>query len=349
MPTSSGTSGSVASPPSPPGPEPVRILVTGADGFVGGHLLRALARDREHRLFAGHGPHTAPGAAASIARLEGLDAGIEVLPLDVTSTASLAAAIAHARPDQVYHLAAQSSVGRSFDDPIGTWEVNATGTLRLAEALRATGASTRLLVISSVEVYGAVPLEQQPIDESYPLRPSTPYGASKAAAEIAALQAAAAGGLEVIVARSFNHAGPGQDERFVFPGMALQLARMQHNDFERVLRVGNLQVHRDYLDVRDVVRAYLTLMQAGESGGIYNVCSGQSRSLETLVTRLAELSGTGARIEVDPERLRPVDIPVQYGSAERLRALGWEPRITLEQTLTDLLVEARERVAAEGA
>lgn len=324
----------------------MRILVTGAEGFVGGHLLRALARDRENQLFGGHGPHL---PAASASQLAGEDVGVEAVPLDVTSTGSIEAAIARVQPDQVYHLAAQSSVGRSFEDPVGTWEVNATGTLRLAEALRATGRPIRLLVVSSVEVYGAVPFEQQPIDESYPLRPSTPYGASKAAAEIAALQVAASGSLEVVVARSFNHAGPGQDERFVFPGMALQLARMQHNHAERVLRVGNLQVHRDYLDVRDVVRAYQTLMQAGESGGVYNVCSGQSRSLETLVTRLAELSGTGARIELDPERLRPVDIPVQYGSVERLRALGWEPEIDMEQTLTDLLVEARQRAAAEVA
>lgn len=323
----------------------MRILVTGAEGFVGGHLLRVLARDPGNELFGGVGPHhSADLPLVDDAR----GASIEAVPLDVTSSASVDAAIERVQPQQVYHLAAQSSVGRSFADPIGTWEVNATGTLRLVEALRTAGVSARLLVISSVEVYGAVPLEQQPIEESFPLRPSTPYGASKAAAEFAALQAAEAGDLEVVVARSFTHAGPGQDERFVFPAMALQLARMQHAGTERVLRVGNLQVHRDYLDVRDVVRAYQVLMEAGESGSVYNVCSGQTQSLEDLVTRLAELSGTGARIEVDPERLRPVDIPVQYGSAARLRALGWQPQITLEQTLTDLLVEARRRAASEG-
>jgi GDP-4-dehydro-6-deoxy-D-mannose reductase len=319
----------------------VRILVTGAEGFVGRHLLRTLARDGGHEVVAGYwagGEPAAHGPAAAVAQV----------PIDVTSSDSLESVIDRHGPDWVIHLAAQSSVSRSFADPVGTWEVNATGTLRLAEALRSRRSGpVRLLVISSAEVYGEVPREAQPIPEQAPLRPSTPYGASKAAAELAALQAAEDDALEVVIARSFNHAGPGQDERFVFPSMARQLMRIRRGDAEPVLRVGNLEVFRDFLDVRDVVRAYLLLMRRGENRGVYNVCSGVSRSLLEMVTRLVALSDTGARLEVDPERFRPVDIPVLYGDASRLRALGWKPEIELEQTLRDLLAEAELTTTAE--
>ena len=321
----------------------MRILVTGAEGFVGGHLLRALATDGQHEVVAGYWSGGAPAT-------RGPAAALTQVPIDVTSSSSLEAVIDRHRPEWVIHLAAQSSVSRSFADPVGTWEVNATGTLRLAEALRAkrTG-PVRLLVISSAEVYGEVPPEAQPIGERAPLRPSTPYGASKAAAELAALQVAEDDGVEVVIARSFNHAGPGQDERFVFPSMARQLMRIRRGDAgsDPVLRVGNLEVYRDFLDVRDVVRAYLLLMRRGENRVTYNVCSGVSRSLLEMVTRLVELSGSGARLEVDPERFRPVDIPVLYGDASRLRALGWAPEIELEQTLRDLLAEAELTTTAE--
>ena len=320
----------------------MRILVTGAEGFVGGHLLRALAADGDHELIGGC---WAPGTDAG-ARVE-LPAGVRHIHLDVTSEESVRAAVGKHRPEWVIHLAAQSSVSRSFADPIGTWEVNATGTLRLAEALRDDAEGSRLLVISSAEVYGTVPAEAQPIRESAPLRPATPYGASKAAAELAALQVEASGGIEVVVARSFNHAGPGQDERFVFPAMARQLARIRKGGAEPVLRVGNLEVSRDFLDVRDVVRAYVLLMAAGKTGEVYNVCSGEAHTLLTLVQRLIDLSETGARLEVDPERFRPVDIPVLFGDPGKLRALGWRPELDLDRTLADLLAEAELSTTAE--
>lgn len=315
----------------------MRILVTGADGFVGGHLLRTLARDGANETFAGFLPNTAAGVAAPAA---------EQIPLDVTDPASVEAAIEAARPDRIFHLAAQSSVGRSLDDPLGTWTVNATGTLLLAETLRRARRPARLLVISSAEVYG--PVDDRPIREDLPLRPTTPYGASKAAAEMAALQAGREGALEVVIARSFNHTGPGQDERFVLPSMARQLARMRAGEAEPVLRVGNLAARRDFLDVRDVVAAYLALIERGVPGGVYNVCSGVARSLREVVARLVEISGTGASIEVDPARLREVDIPVLYGSADRLRALGWGPAIDLDRTLRDLFDEAVRATAGEA-
>jgi GDP-4-dehydro-6-deoxy-D-mannose reductase len=310
----------------------VRALVTGAAGFVGRHLVRALAAEG-HRVFAG----ALPGDDA-----DGADApphGVTPVALDVTSGPSVREALERARPDAVFHLAAQASVGASFDDPLGTWEVNATGTLRLVDALPS---GARLLFVSSAEVYGPVPEAEQPIPESRPLRPLTPYAASKAAAELVVLQAAAAGRVHAVVARSFNHTGPGQSTRFALASFARQLRDVAAGRAEPVLRVGNLMARRDFLDVRDVVRAYLTMMAAGESGSVYNVASGTAPALRELLDSLVALSGTGARVEVDAARVRPVDVPLLCGDSTRLRALGWAPRIEMSETLANLLAAGEE-------
>lgn len=313
----------------------MRALVTGANGFAGRHLVRALVARGDEVVagtFAGPPAPTAWLGAEEIAR-------VRWVHLDVTSEASVAAAVEESAAEHVYHLAGQSSVGESFRDPLATWDVNATGTLRLLDALARRGGPARVLVVSSAEVYGAVPEEAQPVVEGAPLHPVTPYGASKAGAEMVALQAVA-GGLPVVTARSFNHAGPGQDERFILPGMARQLVDVRRGASGPELRVGNLDARRDFLDVRDVVRAYARLMDAGEAGEAYNVCSGVARSLREVVEALVELSGSGARIVVDPERFRPVDIPLLVGDTGRLRALGWAPEVPLERTLLDILAAA---------
>lgn len=314
----------------------MRVLVTGASGFAGRHLLHALL-ERGAEITAGTmdgAPQPSPWLTAEeISR-------VRWVHLDVSSRESVAAVVQESAPQHTYHLAAQSSVGDSFRKPMVTWDVNATGTLRLLDALQQREEpGARLLLVSSAEVYGAVPEEAQPIPETAPLSPVTPYGASKAAAEMIAKQAAATSGVQVVIARSFNHAGPKQDERFVLPSIAGQLNQLRRES-DPELHVGNLAARRDFLDVRDVVRAYIWMMERGENGGVYNVCSGVAPSLQEVVETLVELSGSGARIVVDPERFRPTDIPLLVGDASRLRALGWEPQIPLEETLRSILDSA---------
>ncbi|MDQ3388224.1 MAG: GDP-mannose 4,6-dehydratase [Gemmatimonadota bacterium] len=311
----------------------MRVLVTGAAGFVGQHLVRDLLR-AGCDVFAGTTDDTLP-VSGTLSEAE--HAAAEWVILDVTREDTLARSIALARPAIVYHLAGQSSVAGSFADRRSTWDVNASGTLRLLSALREGGCEgSRVLLASSAEVYGNVPEAEQPISEDRPLCPASPYASSKAAAEMLAIEASLTGGPEVIVARSFNHIGPGHDARFALPSFAHQLAKFREDGAERVLQVGNLEVRRDLLDVRDAVAAYRLLVRDGDAGNTYNVCSGRARDLREVVDELVRISGTGARIAVDPERLRTVDIPLLVGDGSKLRRLGWEPMIPLAETLADL-------------
>lgn len=314
----------------------MRILVTGGGGFVGLHLLREVLKHDVDELIA-----TVPGDPAVQVPNIG---GVEWFPLDVTSLESVRNVVGRVQPDVVYHLAGQASVGASFEAPLVTWDVNATGTLRLIEALRELSPGTqRLVLASSAEVYGVVSPDEQPIVEGSPFGPVNPYGASKAAAELAALGASRQGGLQVVITRMFNLIGPGQDERFVLPSIARQLTA---SDFvegkRRALKLGNLAVERDFLDVRDAVSAYLTLMERGRAGDAYNICSGIARPLSAVVARLVELSGLDVDITVDQSRVRPSDIPVLAGENTKLRDLGWAPQFSLDSTLLAILADARE-------
>lgn len=309
------------------------VLVTGANGFVGRWVVRAL-------LAAGHtvAGATGPLGARGNAGLEDAEvARVRWMPLDLADTASVRAVCAEPW-DAVIHLAGLSSGGDAMKDPGAAWNVNAAGTARLAGELgsrKAAGACDPLLIVASTaEVYGRA---ARPLTEADPLGPRSPYAASKRGAELAADETAARTGLRVVLARAFPHTGPGQDTRFVAPAFAERL-RVAKRIGARVVNTGNLDVTRDFVDVRDVARAYVLLLEHGVPGEAYNVASGRGVGLRDLFDQIAAIVGVDAIPECDPAFMRAADIPYLVGDASKLaRATGWSADISLDTTLRDLV------------
>ena len=257
--------------------------------------------------------------------------------------AAVASAVRAAAPRAVVHLAAQSSVAESWADAAGVWSVNVVGTVNVLEAVRAEAPDARVLFASTGEVYGNA--ATIPTPESAPPAPVSPYAATKAAAEVACGQAARRG-LGVVVARAFNHEGPGRDERFAVGSWTRQIAELEAAG-GGVLEVGDLSAERDLTDVRDVCRAYTLLLDDAVEPATYNVCSGQAVPVSAVVEQLVALARCEVTVEQRRDRMRPADIPRLAGDPSRLRtATGWEPQIPLEQTLGDTLDAARAVVAA---
>jgi len=314
----------------------MRVLITGVAGFVGGHAVGFLREQHPGVTIVGLDNH--PGARARTL-------GIEIIQADLEDAASVRSALARIRPDRVIHLAAQSSPQRSWDDPAGTLRTNVMGMLHLLEAVRAEGATTRIVAVGSADEYGLVQPDEMPLREDAPLRPASPYAVSKVAQGYLALQYALAPGLHVVRTRTFHHTGPRRGEHFAESSFARQLAEIEAGQRPPRLEVGNLDAVRDFTDVRDVVRAYWMLLERGVPGEVYNVCTGRGVRLSDLLERLIALSGVRVEVHVDASRLRPADAPVLVGDPGRLRAAtGWEPTIPLERTLADLLDYWRERV-----
>ena len=310
----------------------MRALVTGADGFVGQWLIRALLDAGDDVSGATRGDHT---------RLTTLDVEnatrVRWLSIDLLDPETLEVAVAEAKPDSVYHLAAQASVAQSLRDPAGTIETNVIGTANLLEACRARAPEAIVVAVGSAEIYGAVDPSALPLHEDAPIRPNNPYAGSKAAAEVLALQYAQSGWLRVVATRSFNHSGPGQSPAFAAAAFAKQFADIALGKQAPVLRHGNLSAQRDFLDVRDVVVAYRMLASRGTPGTPYNVCSGHAVSMREIVAELGRLVDRPIELREDPERMRPVDTPIVVGDPARLRRdTGWQPAIPLLRTLTDL-------------
>ena len=312
----------------------MKVLVTGADGFVGRWLIRRLLDDGRE-VYGAVRPSDPP-------RDDGLTveerARVRWLPLEVNDDESVRRCLDHPY-DAVVHLAAIASGTAALRDPGGAWQVNAAGTARiahvLAEARRKDRADPVVLIVSTGEVYGRG--NATPRRETDPTAPCSPYAASKLGGEEAALEAWRRAGLRVIVARAFAHTGPGQEAGFVVPAFAQRL-RFAKQIGAPVVKVGNLEPVRDVLHVQDVVDAYVRLLAQGEAGEVYNVASGRGVSLEDLLFKMADLLGIRPIPEADPDLLRPADIPHLVGDAAKLRAAtGWSPRRSLDDTLRDVL------------
>jgi GDP-4-dehydro-6-deoxy-D-mannose reductase len=302
----------------------MRVVVTGADGFVGPHLIDHLKECGDDVLAL-----TGPENRSKLGP-----------PVDVLDQGALRNAIAPFVPDALVNLAGMSSVSRSRADPMASFRVNLLGTVSVCLALRDVAPWARLLVIGSGEMYGPTPNGQRAV-ESDPLLPTNAYAAAKVGAEIAAISFRRSDGLDVVPVRPFNHLGGGQGLDFSVPSFAHQLEAIRTGRTVAILAAGNLEPVRDFLHVRDVVSGYRFLIEHGASGTAYNICSGEARTMRDVVEELIRMSGVEARIEVDPARVRPLDIPRLVGDPSRLRALGWKPRYTLGEALVDVLAEAR--------
>ena len=298
----------------------MKVLVTGADGFVGTHLVRAL-RDRGDTVEACGGP----GGAGQ---------------LEIRDRVAVEIRVREVRPERVIHLAGVSSVARSHDEPSATIEVNVLGAAHLLDAVRRHASGARVLLVGSGEAYGAV-RQGHRASETDPERPLSPYAASKVAAEVLARQMSAAYGLQVVLARPFNHLGPGQSAGFVVPSFANQLIQIADGQAAPVISVGDLSPVRDFSHVLDVIDGYLLLLEQGRPGEIYNLCSGDGHSIGGLLHELQRLVGTRAEVRVDPQRLRPVEIPWLVGDPSRAESLGWRRRRTVGDALRDLIESLR--------
>lgn len=300
---------------------PVRLLVTGAGGFVGRHVCAAV----ESGLF---------GDVFYLPARDGFD---------IRDPRDAEQLIVESRPDLVLHLAAQSFIPRSFENPRETLDINVMGTLNLLQALEQSAFAGRLLYVSSGDVYGLVPDEALPVDEGRLPEPRSPYAVSKLAAEQLCLQWHRTRGLDAVVARPFNHIGPGQSPDFVVPAFARQIVAIARGETDPLVSVGDIDVSRDFTDVRDVVAAYAAILRHGRAGATYVVGSGVERRLRELLGTMCELAGIAPEIRVDPARLRPAEQRRMVADASALtRETGWTPRIPIQQTLKDILESARK-------
>ncbi|CAN5846391.1 GDP-mannose 4,6-dehydratase [soil metagenome] len=299
----------------------MKALVTGAGGFVGGHLLAHLTAEGD-----------------DVIPCDRLHGGV-----DITHGEAVGRMIADAAPDAVYHLAGWADVGASWRVPEEVFAANAVGTLNVLRACADAGVG-RVLSVGSADVYGKVAEDELPLTEESPLRPVSPYAASKVAADFLGLQAWLGRSLPVVRVRAFNHLGPGQGEQFVASALASRIARNE-NDGGDVIRVGNLSARRDFTDVRDVVRAYRMLIRDGVPGEVYNLCTGTAIAVQELAEMMLVHARRSMRLETDPDLARPVDTPVLLGDPSKLHdATGWKTEIPLERTVLDLLDDWRTRV-----
>lgn len=292
----------------------MRVLITGVSGFLGGHLARRLA---------GQG-HLVVGT--SLGETPVVPAAVDIVELDLRDAEAVAAVVEQSNPEIIYHLAGLTHVGSSWQRMADYYQVNLEGTGHLMSA----AVGRQVVFASSAEIYGLVPESEQPIAETRPAAPRSPYALTKAAAEHLVR---APGGR---VVRLFNIVGPGQAPQFALPSFACQLHAIATGNAEAVLKVGNLEARRDFTHVLDAVDGLTRVGERGANGAIYNLGTGTAHSIRKALGMLMEIAGVGAEISIDPERLRPVDIPLLQADASRLKSIGWSPNFDLREALVDL-------------
>ena len=319
----------------------MKVLVTGIAGFAGSHLAElALASGAE---VVGT---VLPGAPAD--NLAALGTAVRTVPCDLTRPGEAARVLLDERPDRVFHLAGASVVGTSWAERAEVLRTNLEGTYQVLEGLRAHPA--RCLLVSSGEVYGAVPETDQPIREDQLLSPLSPYALSKACQEMYARFCARAEGVPLLVVRAFNHVGPRQGPGFVWSDIARQVAAIETGTVTPILEIGTVTTRRDFTDVRDMVRAYWLALEHGKAGETYNAASGVATPIREILDGFLALASRPIEVRPSPARVRPVDLPLLVGDARRLSALtGWQPRIPLRQSLSDVLADWRWRTSPRRA
>ncbi len=317
----------------------MRVLITGITGFAGSHLADYILEHHPRvRVF---------GLVRWRSRMENIrhiQDRIDLFEADLKDMTSLKKCLAEVRPDRIFHLAAQSFVPTSWTCPAETFAINAGGQINFFEAVLDLGLSPKIQVAGSSEEYGLVNSDEVPMKESNPLRPLSPYAVSKVAQDLLGWQYFKSYGLRVVRTRGFNHTGPRRGEVFICSNFAKQIAEVEKKKRSPVLYVGNLEAKRDFTDVRDMVRAYWLCLEKGEEGEVYNIGTGKTYSIREILDLLVSMSRVQVKVEVDPSRLRPSDVPVLLSDSSKFRELtGWEPRIPLEESLHDLLTYWRER------
>jgi GDP-4-dehydro-6-deoxy-D-mannose reductase len=320
----------------------MRILVTGCTGFAGGYLVEQLAARGAGTLFglSRHPGRESPYPAGKLASL---------LACNLEDRAAVEAVLREIQPDRIFHLAGYARVGKSFAEADAAWAANLTATRNLYEAVLRWGGKPRILYVSSALVYGNPQADEHLIDEEFPLRPVSPYAASKAAADLASYQYTHGGGLEIVRVRAFNHIGPRQSPDFAVPHFARQIAAIERGLQPPRLETGDLSPRRDLTDVRDMARAYCMLMEQGQVGEAYNVGTGEAYSMQAILDQLLGMARVRVEVVQDPRLIRASDAAALRADAGKLRRLtGWAPQIPLSQTLSDILEYWRLAVAREG-
>jgi len=323
----------------------MRTFVTGVAGFAGSYLAeRLLGVGAEVWGLVASASETENLAACQASPAAGR---LHLVAGDLCDAPRLAAILGESRPEAIYHLAATSSVRHSLRRPTETFRVNVLGTGALLEAARYAGGRPRILLVGSAEAYGESARKPGPLTEEDPLLPVSPYGCSKAAAELLACRYVREFGLDIVRVRPFPHTGPRHARAFVFPDFAHQVAEIAAGRRPPRIEAGDLDIRRDVTDVADMVEAYLLALEKGEPGAVYNLCSERVVTLREVLERLAALAGTEVEIDVRPDRLRPHDIPNLSGSSRAFRhRTGWRPARPLDGTLADLLAHARAQLSS---